>query len=324
MSLLLQSLIDSGNVVHDLPEALDGAVPSGYFMYNEEYSYAKKYGTPWILDHEGAAGFKSFFSALPQKEMIKKSWIDLGKRNFEGLELIYYRYLGLKKHMKAPSLTFDYNPLWGKNCMLISKKLGDLLYSSTYFDLQPPFPAQVVTSKGEIHDDSLQYYIIHGKDQTEKNFFSIPECRIDKNMQYSLLKCFSYILDKNQNYLTGEDIIHYQGIVDNFFNVDQYFFSLNCIKKMIDIDPDLVFTPVYQHDDIKAYFDLYERKNDEIYDDCYDDKEWLYDKILRCYFRKLRQYVHRWNPGFDFANECVVRDIWYNGNSYMKDEDIAP
>ena len=305
----MKTLIDNGNIFAvEKPYECLGCFETGYFRYVGAYTKLRKYGTTSrFYEDRDSFLYKEPVSKVKHPDVIVESDAHLPEgKNY------YVRVCGASKKVLPPSM-YAVSYSLGQ-VLLINKEIHEVIDSLSWQNKPQMNPVQIITTSNTVASKPGDFYMLrdplwwysdfssssHDVDWRTASFFYVhsPGLPIGEN-----------IYEKRVLDLLQGDIISYSGQLYErekstrpvLSRAPELLFSLYAVKKLVSIDPDLVFAPVHATE--LPIEDFIQRRStiDKEYIDCRHKNLYTDEVEIReqeCY-KRLREYLKKWAKEYD-------------------------
>lgn len=296
----MDDLILTGNIVQDDRQILDmGCIPYGYFRYVQSYTFMRKYAN--IMRY-----YIDFESYLYKEPISKKKQPDVLLQDEDKLtpgKEYFLRICGVNKKQSPPPL---FRAKFWKTIMLVNTALYDVLEHLSWQNKPQVNPVRLMATNNTPVTKPGEYYIYRNPflpDYEQSGFppyVNVGIWPIPYPLALRDLGNTSIVTTKSFTKMFTADVVYYEGIScdwnDNgkkptmhYFYCD-FIFSLKTVRRMLAVDPDLVFAPVYTTGrDMQSFSQEALTLSEKL--------EW--SEVNKTLDYKLRDYCKKWGHFYD-------------------------
>ncbi|MBQ8479688.1 MAG: hypothetical protein IJ503_04795 [Akkermansia sp.] len=296
----MDDLILTGNIVLKDRQILDmGCIPYGYFRYVQSYTFMRKYAN--IMRY-----YVDILSYLYKEPISKTKQPDVLLQKEDKLipaKEYFLRICGVNKKQSPPPL---FRVQSTETTMLVNKALYDVLEHLSWQNKPQVNPVRLMATNNTPATKPGEYYIYRNPflpDYEQSGFPPYVNVGIWPIPYPLALRDFGntpIVTTKSFAEMCTADVVYYEGIRcdwnDNgkkptmrYFYSD-FIFSLKTVRRMLAVDPDLVFAPVYTTDrDMQSFSQEALSLMEKL--------EW--SEINKTLDYKLRDYCKKWGHFYD-------------------------
>ena len=299
--IIMDDLLQSGNIVTEDSRLEEmGCHPYGYFRYIQGYTFVRKYGTlmRYYVDIESYL-YKEPVSKAKKPDVLVQN----GDKLRPGAEY-YMRICGVNKKQTPPAL---YRAGSMETSMLVNSALFQTLEKLSWQNKPQVNPIRLMSTNNALATQPGDYYLYrtpYWLDDDACGFPSWVNVGIwPVPMLFSLedFQGHSFVTTEEFAHQCTADVIYHEGIRCDWENdsgekpgrryfYTNFIFNLKAVRQMLEIDPDLVFAPVYT-----TGRDMQELRKEALAFN--ESTYWDEGKKARLY--KLRDYCRQWGHVYD-------------------------